>query len=59
MIMQARSRAEAQMMGLTARDAEFASWAVRPTEGALLSFPPEAEDDPKNAALVKQFRYAK
>ena len=29
------------------------------TNGVLMSFPPKAEDDPKNAALVKKFRDAK
>src|SRR5260370_42325710 len=39
--------------------AEFAQLGGAATDGVLMSFPPKAEDDPKNAALVKKFRDAK
>jgi branched-chain amino acid transport system substrate-binding protein len=38
---------------------EFAKLGGSATNGVLMSFPPKAEDDPKNAALVKKFRDAK
>src|SRR5205823_11906554 len=50
----------AQMVGFDAlEDAEFAKLGGAATNGVLMSFPPKAEDDPKNAALVKKFRDAK
>ena len=50
----------AQMVGFDAlEDAEFAKLGGAATDGVLMSFPPKAEDDPKNAALVKKFRDAK
>jgi branched-chain amino acid transport system substrate-binding protein len=38
---------------------EFAKLGGSATNGVLMSFPPKAEDDPKNAALVKKFRDGK
>jgi len=38
---------------------EFSQLGGAATDGVLMSFPPKAEDDPKNAALVKKFRDAK
>src|SRR5260370_38200310 len=38
---------------------EFAKLGGAATNGVLMSFPPKAEDDPKNAPLVKKFRDAK
>ena len=50
----------AQMMGFDSlQTAEFAQLGGAATNGVLMSFPPKAEDDPKNAALVKKFRDAK
>jgi branched-chain amino acid transport system substrate-binding protein len=50
----------AQMMGFDALEtAEFAQLGGAATDGVLMSFPPKAEDDPKNAALVKKFRDTK
>ena len=50
----------AQMMGFDSLEtAEFAQLGGAATNGVLMSFPPKAEDDPKNAALVKKFRDAK
>ena len=47
----------AQMVGFDAlEDAEFGKLGGAATDGVLMSFPPKAEDDPKNAALVKKFR---
>lgn len=49
----------AQMMGFDALvTAEFAQLGGAATDGVLMSFAPKAEDDPKNAALVKRFRDA-
>ena len=48
------------MMGFDALEtAEFAQLGGAATNGVMMSFPPKAEDDPKNAALVKKFRDAK
>jgi ABC-type branched-subunit amino acid transport system substrate-binding protein len=48
------------MVGFDAlEDAEFGKLGGAATDGVLMSFPPKAEDDPKNAALVKKFRDAK
>ena len=50
----------AQMVGFDSLEtAEFAQLGGAATDGVLMSFPPKAEDDPKNAALVKKFRDAK
>jgi len=50
----------AKMMGFDSLEtAEFAQLGGAATDGVLMSFPPKAEDDPKNAALVKKFRDAK
>jgi branched-chain amino acid transport system substrate-binding protein len=50
----------AQMVGFDAlEDAEFGKLGGAATDGVLMSFPPKAEDDPKNAALVKKFRDSK
>jgi branched-chain amino acid transport system substrate-binding protein len=50
----------AQMVGFDAlEDQEFGKLGGAATDGVLMSFPPKAEDDPKNAALVKKFRDAK
>ena len=50
----------ANMVGFDALEtAEFAQLGGAATNGVLMSFPPKAEDDPKNAALVKKFRDAK
>ena len=50
----------ATMVGFDALEtAEFAQLGGAATNGVLMSFPPKAEDDPKNAALVKKFRDAK
>jgi branched-chain amino acid transport system substrate-binding protein len=50
----------AQMMGFDSLEtAEFAQLGGAATNGVLMSFAPKAEDDPKNAALVKKFRDAK
>ena len=38
---------------------EFSQLGGAATDGVLMSFPPKAEDNPKNAALVKKFRDAK
>ncbi len=38
---------------------EFSQLGGAATDGVLMSFPPKAEDDPKNAGLVKKFRDAK
>ena len=52
--------AGAQMMGFDSLEtAEFAQLGGAATDGVLMSFPPKAEDDPMNAALVKKFRDAK
>lgn len=49
-----------QMVGFDALEtAEFAQLGGAATNGVLMSFPPKAEDDPKNADLVKKFRDAK
>ena len=60
-IKQAREQGlAAQMMGFDSLEtAEFAQLGGAATDGVLMSFPPKAEDDPKNAALVKKFRDAK
>ena len=50
----------AKMVGFDSLEtAEFAQLGGAATDGVLMSFPPKAEDDPKNAALVKKFRDAK
>jgi branched-chain amino acid transport system substrate-binding protein len=50
----------AQMVGFDSLEtAEFAQLGGAATNGVLMSFPPKAEDDPKNADLVKKFRDAK
>src|SRR3954454_8903250 len=50
----------AQMVGLDAlEDPDFGRRGGPAPDGVLMSFPPKAEDDPKNAALVKKFRDAK
>src|SRR5471032_1349358 len=50
----------AQMVGFDAlEDAEFGKLGGAATNVVLMSFPPKAEDDPKNAALVKKFRDTK
>ncbi len=50
----------AQMVGFDAlEDAEFGKLGGAATNGVLMSFPPKAEDDPKNANLVKKFRDSK
>jgi branched-chain amino acid transport system substrate-binding protein len=50
----------AQMVGFDSLEtAEFAQLGGAATNGVLMSFPPKAEDDPKNAALVKKFHDAK
>jgi len=61
LIKQSREQAfGAQMVGFDAlEDAEFGKLGGAATNGVLMSFPPKAEDDPKNAALVKKFRDAK
>src|SRR5215211_4849694 len=61
MIKQAREQGlAAKMMGFDSLEtAEFAQLGGAATDGVLMSFPPKAEDDPKNAALVKKFRDAK
>jgi branched-chain amino acid transport system substrate-binding protein len=61
MIKQAREQGlMAQMMGFDSLEtAEFSQLGGAATNGVLMSFPPKAEDDPKNAALVKKFRDAK
>ncbi|MBS0539380.1 MAG: branched-chain amino acid ABC transporter substrate-binding protein [Proteobacteria bacterium] len=49
-----------QMVGFDAlEDPEFAKLGGAATDGVLMSFPPKAEDDPKNADLVKKFRDSK
>ncbi len=49
-----------KMVGFDALEtAEFYQLGGAATNGVLMSFPPKAEDDPKNAALVKKFRDAK
>ena len=60
-IKQAREQGlAAQMVGFDSLEtAEFAQLGGAATNGVLMSFPPKAEDDPKNAALVKKFRDAK
>ena len=60
-IKQSREQAfGAQMVGFDSLEtAEFAQLGGAATNGVLMSFPPKAEDDPKNAALVKKFRDAK
>jgi branched-chain amino acid transport system substrate-binding protein len=60
-IKQSREQAfGAQLVGFDAlEDAEFAKLGGAATNGVLMSFPPKAEDDPKNANLVKKFRDAK
>ncbi len=61
MIKQSREQGfGAQMMGFDSlEDAEFAKLGGAATNGVLMSFPPKAEDDPKNAGLVKKFRDGK
>ena len=61
MIKQSREQGfGAQMVGFDAlEDAEFGKLGGAATNGVLMSFPPKAEDDPKNAALVKKFRDTK
>jgi branched-chain amino acid transport system substrate-binding protein len=61
MIKQAREQGlMAQMMSFDSLDtAEFAQLAGSAAEGVTMSIPPKAEDDLKNAALVKKFRDAK
>jgi len=50
----------AQMMGFDSLEtAEFGQLGGAATNGVLMSFPPKAEADPANAALVKKFRDAK
>ena len=60
-IKQAREQGlAAQMMGFDSLEtAEFGQLGGAATDGVLMSFPPKAEDDPKNVALVKKFRDAK
>jgi branched-chain amino acid transport system substrate-binding protein len=60
MIKQARQQGLlAQMIGFDSLEtAEFAQLGGTATDGVLMSFPHKAEDDPKNAALVKKFRDA-
>ncbi|SJZ52728.1 amino acid/amide ABC transporter substrate-binding protein, HAAT family [Enhydrobacter aerosaccus] len=49
-----------KMVGFDALEtAEFYQLGGAATNGVLMSFPPKAEDDPKNADLVKKFRDAK
>jgi branched-chain amino acid transport system substrate-binding protein len=49
-----------QMVGFDSLEtAEFYQLGGAATNGVLMSFPPKAEDDPKNASLVKKFRDAK
>ncbi len=51
---------QTQMVGFDAlQTAEFFQLGGAATNGVLMSFPPKAEDDPKNEALVKKFRDAK
>jgi branched-chain amino acid transport system substrate-binding protein len=46
-----------QMIGFDSLETtEFYQLGGAATNGVLMSFPPKAEDDPKNAALVKKFR---
>lgn len=46
-----------QMVGFDALATdEFAKLGGTATNGVIMSFPPKAEDDPKNADLVKKFR---
>ena len=61
MIKQAREQGlMAQLMGFDSLETnEFAQLGGAATNGVLMSFPPKAEDDPKNAALVKKFHDAK
>ena len=61
MIKQSREQGlGAQMVGFDSLEtAEFAQLGGAATNGVLMSFPPKAEDDPKNADLVKKFRDAK
>jgi len=61
MIKQSREQGlGAQMVGFDSLEtAEFAQLGGAATNGVLMSFPPKAEDDPKNANLVKKFRDAK
>ncbi len=61
MIKQSREQGfGAQMVGFDSlEDAEFGKLGGAATNGVLMSFPPKAEDDPKNAALVKKFRDGK
>jgi len=50
----------AQLVGFDALETpEFGQLGGAATDGVLMSFPPKAEDDPKNEALVKKFRDAK
>ena len=60
-IKQAREQGlPANMVGFDSLEtAEFYQLGGAATNGVLMSFPPKAEDDPKNAALVKKFRDAK
>lgn len=47
----------AQMMGFDSLEtAEFGQIGGAATNGVLMSFPPRAESDPKNAALVQKFK---
>ena len=49
-----------QLVGFDALEtAEFYQLGGAATNGVLMSFPPQAENDPKNAELVKKFRDAK
>jgi branched-chain amino acid transport system substrate-binding protein len=51
---------QAQMVGFDSLEtAEFGQLGGAATDGVLMSFPPKAENDPANAALVKKFRDAK
>ncbi len=61
MIKQSREQGlQSQMVGFDSLEtAEFAQLGGAATNGVLMSFPPKAEDDPKNADLVKKFRDAK
>src|SRR5262249_21914166 len=61
MIKQSREQGlPAQMVGFDSLEtAEFYQLGGAATNGVLMSFPPKAEDDPRNANLVKKFRDAK
>src|SRR5258708_11212566 len=60
MIKQSREQGlTAKMMGFDSLEtAEFAQLGGAAPDGVLMSFPPNAADDPKSSALVKKFRDA-